>query len=76
MNEFHGRKQNNNNNNNNNNKGTAPLDGRARVQISFGDDKLLLELATIVNTVFKCKYFGQKLPKMFFFVFIKKVVFD
>ena len=58
------------NNNETNNKGTAPLDGRARVYLFFGDDTLPFQVATIVNKVFKCKSVCQNLPKFCFFVFI------
>ena len=60
------------NNNETNNKGTAPLDGRARVYLFFGDDTLPFQVATSVNKVFKCKSVCQNLPKFCFFVFIKK----
>ena len=57
------------------NKGTAPLNGRARVSLCFGDETFRFEVATMVNKVCKCKFVCQNLPKCFS-LFIKKVVFD
>jgi len=55
-----------------NNKGTAPLNGRARVQLCLEAEKLRFKVPTIGIHVCKSVFVCQNCPKLLFCVSIKK----